>query len=85
MCLLLLQLFDKDNYLNKHPSKYLFTTEGHILPISREFRHKAWEDHDNLYFHNTKQNSEDNKPEVLETLIVSNATEDVSNHQKHLS
>ena len=41
-----LQLFDTDNHLNKHPMKYIFSTEGHILPLKREFRKKPWEDHD---------------------------------------
>jgi len=37
-------LFDVDNPVNLHASNYLFTTEGHILPISNRFRHKSWED-----------------------------------------
>ena len=39
-----LQLFDKDNHLNKHGSRYLFNTEGHIFPISQKFRRKPWEE-----------------------------------------
>ena len=38
------QLFDKDNHLNKHGSRYLFNTEGHIFPISQKFRRKPWEE-----------------------------------------
>ena len=52
-------LFDVDNPVNLHASNYLFTTEGHILPISNRlsqlltrlvhhlserFRHKSWEE-----------------------------------------
>ena len=44
------QLFDKDNHLNKHPTEYLFTTEGHIFPISKEFRKKPWETEENINF-----------------------------------
>ena len=32
-------LFDVDNPVNKHDIKYLFTTEGHILPLSGELKH----------------------------------------------
>ena len=37
------QLFDKDNHVNKALSSYLFTTEGHVLPIDRRWRRKPWE------------------------------------------
>lgn len=39
-----LQLFDVDNPLNKQFSKYLFTTEGHLLPIGSILRAKPWTD-----------------------------------------
>jgi len=41
-------LFDVDNPINLHSSNYLFTTEGHVLPISNRFRQKAW-DADHLF------------------------------------
>lgn len=41
--LALLQLFDKENQVNKLAAKYLFTTEGHLFPISQKFREKVWE------------------------------------------
>ncbi|KAL1434838.1 hypothetical protein MTO96_001727 [Rhipicephalus appendiculatus] len=37
-CKYLYLLFDVDNPLNKHFAKYIFTTEGHILPIIRPLR-----------------------------------------------
>ncbi|XP_052226391.1 ER degradation-enhancing alpha-mannosidase-like protein 1 [Dreissena polymorpha] len=42
-CKYLYLLFDKDNHINKHAAKYLFNTEGHLFPISRDFRQKVWE------------------------------------------
>jgi hypothetical protein len=39
-----LQLFDKDNYVNKHFSKYVFSTEGHLFPVNIQFRSKVWEE-----------------------------------------
>merc|ERR1712013_443494 len=41
-------LFDTDNPVNHHTSNYLFTTEGHVLPISNRFRKKSW-DEDGLF------------------------------------
>ena len=38
------QLFDEENYLNKNPMKYIFSTEGHIFPITKQFRVKPWKD-----------------------------------------
>lgn len=37
-------MFDEDNHLNKHASKYVFTTEGHVFPIDKRFRVKPWEE-----------------------------------------
>jgi len=37
-------LFDEENPVNKKYGQYIFTTEGHILPISPRFRDKPWED-----------------------------------------
>lgn len=39
-----LQLFDKDNYVNRHFSKYVFSTEGHLFPVDIQFRSKVWEE-----------------------------------------
>nr|CAD7442669.1 unnamed protein product [Timema bartmani] len=51
-------LFDKDNYVNKHFGKFLFTTEGHILPIDSRFRSKLWEIKEgSLDIKPTKQNT----------------------------
>jgi len=30
-------LFDEDNFLNVHSSSYIFTTEGHLIPLSDKF------------------------------------------------
>ena len=41
---LFLQLFDTDNHVNTHASRYIFSTEGHILPLWRkDLRKKSWE------------------------------------------
>lgn len=37
------QLFDVDNPVNKDLSKFLFSTEGHIFPVSWRYRRKPWE------------------------------------------
>uniref|UniRef100_A0A672ZQL3 alpha-1,2-Mannosidase n=1 Tax=Sphaeramia orbicularis TaxID=375764 RepID=A0A672ZQL3_9TELE len=39
---LLYQLFDEDNPLHKSDNKYIFTTEGHVVPIDKRFREKQW-------------------------------------------
>lgn len=38
------QLFDDDNPLHKSENKYIFTTEGHVVPIDKRFREKQWND-----------------------------------------
>uniref|UniRef100_A0A8C5BS39 alpha-1,2-Mannosidase n=1 Tax=Gadus morhua TaxID=8049 RepID=A0A8C5BS39_GADMO len=43
-CKYLYLLFDEDNPLHKSENKYIFTTEGHIVPIDQRFREKQWED-----------------------------------------
>ncbi|KAI5109003.1 ER degradation-enhancing alpha-mannosidase-like protein 1, partial [Silurus meridionalis] len=43
-CKYLYLLFDEDNPLHKSGSKYLFTTEGHVVPIDPRFRQKTWEE-----------------------------------------
>uniref|UniRef100_A0A1B6JXA9 alpha-1,2-Mannosidase n=1 Tax=Homalodisca liturata TaxID=320908 RepID=A0A1B6JXA9_9HEMI len=37
-------LFDKDNYVNQHFDKYIFSTEGHLFPVDAKFREKPWVD-----------------------------------------
>ncbi|CAB1353386.1 unnamed protein product [Coregonus sp. 'balchen'] len=38
------KLFDDDNPLHKSENKYIFTTEGHVVPIDERFREKQWND-----------------------------------------
>lgn len=38
------QLFDTDNPVNREFSRYIFTTEGHLLPLDMKFHKKTWED-----------------------------------------
>ncbi|XP_050411655.1 ER degradation-enhancing alpha-mannosidase-like protein 1 [Patella vulgata] len=42
-CKYLYLLFDKDNHVNKESSRYVFSTEGHILPVDGRFRKRnSW-------------------------------------------
>ncbi|XP_070559815.1 ER degradation-enhancing alpha-mannosidase-like protein 1 [Ptychodera flava] len=51
-CKYLYLLFDQDNYVNKVSDKYLFTTEGHILPIQRKYREQTtWDRKDKTRVH----------------------------------
>lgn len=43
-CKYLYLLFDEDNPLHKSDNKYIFTTEGHVVPIDERFREKQWND-----------------------------------------
>ena len=44
-CKYLYLLFDTENPINgKEGEKFLFTTEGHIFPISSKIREKVWKD-----------------------------------------
>uniref|UniRef100_A0A1A8KET8 alpha-1,2-Mannosidase n=1 Tax=Nothobranchius kuhntae TaxID=321403 RepID=A0A1A8KET8_NOTKU len=43
-CKYLYLLFDEDNPLHKSDHKYIFTTEGHVVPIDKRFREKQWDD-----------------------------------------
>uniref|UniRef100_A0A3P9MP29 alpha-1,2-Mannosidase n=1 Tax=Oryzias latipes TaxID=8090 RepID=A0A3P9MP29_ORYLA len=43
-CKYLYLLFDENNPLHKSGHKYIFTTEGHIVPIDKRFREKQWDD-----------------------------------------
>ena len=40
---LVFQLFDTENYVNKHSAQFVFTTEGHLFPIAAQYRQKSWE------------------------------------------
>ncbi|KAI5712053.1 hypothetical protein M8J75_005330 [Diaphorina citri] len=35
-------LFDTDNHINKNMDRFLFTTEGHVIPIISKFREPPW-------------------------------------------
>ena len=39
-----MQLFDEDNHVNKEATRYVFTTEGHVIPIDKRFREKPWQE-----------------------------------------
>ncbi|XP_022098761.1 ER degradation-enhancing alpha-mannosidase-like protein 1 [Acanthaster planci] len=41
-CKYLFLLFDSDNHVNQAASRYIFTTEGHLFPISGKYRSKTW-------------------------------------------
>ncbi|KAM8867870.1 ER degradation-enhancing alpha-mannosidase-like protein 1 isoform 2-T4 [Synchiropus picturatus] len=41
-CKYLYLLFDEDNPLHKSDNRYIFTTEGHVVPIDKRFREKRW-------------------------------------------
>lgn len=43
-CKYLYLLFDDDNPLHRSENKYIFTTEGHVVPIDERFREKQWSD-----------------------------------------
>ncbi|RUS87428.1 hypothetical protein EGW08_004803 [Elysia chlorotica] len=43
-CKYLYLLFDEANPVNKEQSRYIFTTEGHILPLDRNFHRRPWEE-----------------------------------------
>jgi len=42
-CKYLYLLFDEDNYINRNPMKYLFTTEGHMFPVRHNHLRKSWD------------------------------------------
>ncbi len=48
-CKYLFLLFDVDNPINSNAEKYLFTTEGHVFPISNRYRRKVWEEEDVIF------------------------------------
>ncbi|XP_051996868.1 ER degradation-enhancing alpha-mannosidase-like protein 1 isoform X1 [Xyrauchen texanus] len=43
-CKYLYLLFDEENPLHKSENKYIFTTEGHVVPIDQHFRKNSWEE-----------------------------------------
>ncbi|XP_063797356.1 ER degradation-enhancing alpha-mannosidase-like protein 1 isoform X2 [Pseudophryne corroboree] len=43
-CKYLYLLFDEENPVHLTGNKYLFTTEGHLIPLDPRFRNKAWKD-----------------------------------------
>ncbi|XP_075039847.1 ER degradation-enhancing alpha-mannosidase-like protein 1 [Mixophyes fleayi] len=43
-CKYLFLLFDEENPVHVTGNKYLFTTEGHLIPLDPRFRNKAWKD-----------------------------------------
>ncbi|XP_071984005.1 ER degradation-enhancing alpha-mannosidase-like protein 1 [Engystomops pustulosus] len=43
-CKYLFLLFDDENPVHATGSKYLFTTEGHLIPLDPRFRNTAWKD-----------------------------------------
>lgn len=57
-CKYLYLLFDEDNFFNVNFADYLFTTEGHILPINTALREKAWETKDDVTFFNVSSNNQ---------------------------
>jgi mannosidase alpha-like ER degradation enhancer 1 len=42
-CKYLYLLFDAENPLNRDPTGFIFSTEGHIFPVDHRFRTKFWE------------------------------------------
>lgn len=53
-CKYLFLLFDEDNHVNKEISRYIFSTEGHLFPITSDLRRKTWEDYDDGSVSSTK-------------------------------
>ncbi|KAJ1110562.1 hypothetical protein NDU88_007912 [Pleurodeles waltl] len=43
-CKYLYLLFDEENPVHKSGNKYLFTTEGHIVPLDKRLRDSLWQD-----------------------------------------
>ncbi|KAM3915620.1 ER degradation-enhancing alpha-mannosidase-like protein 1 [Leptodactylus fuscus] len=43
-CKYLFLLFDEENPVHRTGSKFLFTTEGHLIPLDPRFRNNAWKD-----------------------------------------
>lgn len=45
---ILLQLFDIHHPINTMAERYLFTTEGHVIPITSSLRSFDWEDDEDI-------------------------------------
>ncbi|OCT85742.1 ER degradation enhancing alpha-mannosidase like protein 1 L homeolog isoform X1 [Xenopus laevis] len=50
-CKYLYLLFDEDNPLHRVDNKYLFTTEGHLIPLDPRLRDTSWQD---IFHHKSK-------------------------------
>ena len=72
------QLFDTDNHLNKKHSDYIFTTEGHIVPISRKWRQTPWDEQSDLNFYSEekgrRKNGGDAKTKQVDTSTGESST-----------
>ncbi|XP_064422358.1 ER degradation-enhancing alpha-mannosidase-like protein 1 [Latimeria chalumnae] len=60
-CKYLYLLFDEDNPLHKSGNKYIFTTEGHLVPVDKHLREKLWQD----LFPREEESVEEPKPPEL--------------------
>ncbi|KAI1294947.1 ER degradation-enhancing alpha-mannosidase-like protein 1 [Halotydeus destructor] len=67
-CKYLYLLFDKENPLNKNPTKYIFTTEGHLFPVDWNFRRKVRESQESPLI----TLDEDKLDDILKPTITSN-------------
>ena len=58
VCVCLLhQLFDVDNHVNRHAVNYIFSTEGHLFPVSALLRRSATHQHNDVK-HSQQENVE---------------------------
>ena len=56
VCVCLLhQLFDVDNHVNRHAVNYIFSTEGHLFPVSALLRRSATHQHNDVK-HSQREN-----------------------------
>ena len=60
--------------------KYIFSTEGHILPLKREFRKKPWEDYDDDFTFSTPKQDTSRLSLEDEPTIVDARTTNFSNN-----
>lgn len=66
-CKYLYLLFDKDNHINRHFSRYVFSTEGHLFPIDPVFRSKPWYNNDyDILVHEKDNISSDAKCQAID-------------------
>ena len=59
-------LFDFDNPLNKKSDSYIFTTEGHIFPLSEKFSGDSWKQEEDLFYYDALKDFE---PTVNSTMF----------------